>query len=73
MNPPILYRCPKCGKFAVVDTSIALTSYPPQYSYYYDNCKESGYVCCDAVNIYFPFKGVIYSPDKEEGNYERNE
>lgn len=38
--------CPKCGHLAVVDASIILTSYPPQYSYYCEHCNETGFVFC---------------------------
>ena len=38
--------CEKCGKEADVDTSIVLTSYPPQYNYHCPYCGNRGYVFC---------------------------
>lgn len=49
MNSTTFYRCPKCGTLAPVDTSIVLTSCPPQYSYYCPHCKQTGYVFCSDV------------------------
>lgn len=42
-------KCGKCGKMAEVDTSIVLTSYPPQYNYYCKHCGTHGYTFCDNV------------------------
>ena len=39
-------KCKKCGHKAEVDTSITLTSYPPQYSYYCPHCEERGFILC---------------------------
>ena len=38
-----LVSCKKCGKLTEVDTSIVLTSNPPQYNYQCNNCGEKGY------------------------------
>ena len=67
MNPSVLYRCPKCGKLVSVDTSVVLTSYPPQYSYCCPYCKYTGYVFCSDVtmqskDIYTLCDGVTYHP-----------
>lgn len=51
MTPIAWYRCPKCGKLALVDTSKVFTSYPAQYSYYCPHCNESGYCLCTDVTI----------------------
>ena len=53
MDSKTFYRCPKCGTLAPVDTSILLTSCPPQYSYYYPHCKQTGYVFCSDVAMQF--------------------
>ena len=63
MNLITFYHCPKCGELATVNTSVVLTSYPPQYSYYCDNCKETGYVFCSDVNLCTSFKGATYHPE----------
>ena len=42
-------KCGKCGKMAEVDTSMVLTSYPPQYNYYCPHCHHHGYTWCDDV------------------------
>lgn len=42
-------KCDKCGKMAEVDTSMILTSYPPQYNYYCKHCGTYGYTYCDNV------------------------
>lgn len=43
-------KCKKCGcEKAEVDTSVVLTSYPPQYSYKCPECGEFGYIFCDEV------------------------
>lgn len=62
MNSILLYRCPKCGRLAVVNTSVVLTSNPPQYSYYCEGCKTTGYVFCDDINLY-PCEAVTYYPE----------
>ena len=49
MNPTTFYSCPKCGELVSVDTSVVLTSYPPQYSYCCPHCKHTGYVFCSDV------------------------
>lgn len=33
-------RCKKCGKLTPVDTSVVLTSLPPQYRYTCENCGD---------------------------------
>lgn len=44
-------KCKKCGfEKALVDTSVILTTYPPQYSYKCPECGEFGYVFCDEVS-----------------------
>lgn len=42
-------KCKKCGQVAEVDTSIVLTSNPPQYNYHCSHCGEHGYVSCSEV------------------------
>jgi Zn finger protein HypA/HybF involved in hydrogenase expression len=39
-------KCKKCGRRAEVDTSIVLTSYPPQYNYHCPHCGEHGFILC---------------------------
>lgn len=39
-------KCPHCGKAAEVNTSIILTSCPPQYGYHCDHCNKHGYIYC---------------------------
>jgi hypothetical protein len=39
-------KCKKCGHKAEVDTSICLTSNPPQYNYYCPHCGEHGFISC---------------------------
>ena len=41
--------CKKCGQAAEVDTSLVLTSYPPQYNYYCRHCDTHGYTLCSEV------------------------
>ena len=67
MNPIAWYRCPKCGKLALVDTSKVFTSYPPQYSYHCPHCNESGYCLCTEVE-----QSTLFLNEKEN-SYERNE
>ncbi len=31
-------KCPKCGEYMLLDTSVVLTSYPPQYPYKCEHC-----------------------------------
>ena len=42
-------KCPHCGNYAKVDTSMVLTSNPPQYNYYCEHCGHSGYTKCSDV------------------------
>lgn len=49
MEPKAFCKCSKCGKMAEVDTSIVLTSYPPQYNYYCKHCGTHGYTFCDNI------------------------
>lgn len=43
-------KCKKCGyEKAEVDTSVVLTSFPPQYSYKCPECGEFGYIFCDEL------------------------
>lgn len=44
-------KCKNCGKFAEVDDSVVLTSYPPQYSYYCNHCNNGGYVLLSETEI----------------------
>lgn len=39
-------KCPYCGEAAEVNTSMVLTSYPPQYGYHCDHCNKHGYIYC---------------------------
>lgn len=48
-KPTAFCKCGKCGKMAEVDTTIVLTSYPPQYNYYCKHCGTHGYTFCDNV------------------------
>jgi hypothetical protein len=48
-EPKAFCKCAKCGEMAKVDTSMVLTSYPTQYSYYCGHCGHHGYTFCDAV------------------------
>lgn len=47
-------ECPKCGDVAEVDTSIVLTSYPPQYQWFCPHCSTTGYIHCDEVKAIDP-------------------
>ena len=49
MKPTAFCKCGSCGKMAEVDTSMVLTSYPPQYNYYCKHCGTHGYTWCDDV------------------------
>lgn len=40
-------NCKKCGNELKVDTSVILTSYPPQFNAYCPVCDERTYVYCD--------------------------
>ena len=67
MNPTTFYSCPKCGELVSVDTSIVLTSYSPQYSYYRPHCKHTGYVFYSDVamqskDVYTLCGDVTYYP-----------
>lgn len=42
----IYCMCENCGNKAVVDTSVVLTTYPPQYSYSCPTCGHKGYLVC---------------------------
>lgn len=43
-------KCKRCGcEKAEVDTSVVLTSFPPQYSYKCPECGEFGYIFCDEL------------------------
>ena len=45
----VMYRCPKCGNLALVNTSSLIAFYPPTYSYYCAYCDETGqFSCTDA-------------------------
>ena len=43
-------KCPHCGKAALVDMSMVLTSYPPQYNYYCEHCDIPGFIFCHEVS-----------------------
>lgn len=43
-------KCPHCGKAALVDMSMVLTSYPPQYNYYCEHCDRHGFIFCHEVS-----------------------
>lgn len=43
-------NCKKCGNELKVDTSVILTSYPPQYNAYCPVCDERTYVYCNEYN-----------------------
>ena len=67
MDPIAFYPRPKYGKLVSVDTSVVLTSCPPQYSYCYPNCKHTGYVFYSDVTMqskdaYILCDGVTYYP-----------
>lgn len=49
VEPKAFCKCGKCGRMAEVDTSMVLTSYPPQYNYYCKHCGTYGYTYCDNV------------------------
>lgn len=40
-------NCKKCGNELKVDTSIILTSYPPQFNTYCPICNEHKFLYCD--------------------------
>lgn len=44
-------KCKKCGKETSVDTSMVLTSYPPQYGYTCEHCGERGLCFTYEVNL----------------------
>lgn len=46
----VYIKCPHCGGLAEVDTSMVLTSYPPQYNFYCGECKHHGYVFCHELS-----------------------
>ncbi|MBP5470527.1 MAG: hypothetical protein J6Z11_14930 [Candidatus Riflebacteria bacterium] len=39
VNNKVYIKCPKCGKVALVDTGVVLTSYPPQYGWHCKYCN----------------------------------
>jgi len=39
VNNKVYIKCPKCGKVALVDTGVILTSYPPQYGWHCKYCN----------------------------------
>lgn len=45
----VYIKCPHCGEAALVDMSMVLTSYPPQYNYYCEHCGHRGYTRCSEV------------------------
>ena len=47
-------KCAKCGGEAEVDTSVVLTSNPPQYKYHCRECDNYGYIQTSAT--YYPSK-----------------
>ena len=47
-------ECPKCGDVAEVDTSMILTSYPPQYQWSCPHCSATGYIHCGEVESINP-------------------
>ena len=53
-NHKIHIECPKCGGVAVIDSSIVLTSIPPQYEWFCPDCGAHGYVYCDEVKSIDP-------------------
>ena len=53
-------KCSRCRKQANVDTSICLTSYPPQYNYHCPHCENHGYVDCDEV--FYDTKVAQFTP-----------
>jgi transcription elongation factor Elf1 len=53
-NHKIYIECPKCGGVAVIDSSIVLTSYPPQYEWFCPDCGAHGYIHCDEVKSIDP-------------------
>ena len=48
----VSFPCPKCGKAAEADTTVVLTSDPPQYSYYCPYCGSHGSISCSYVDRY---------------------
>lgn len=40
---PTMITCPNCGNFIYKDTSVVLTSNPPQYNYKCSNCEWRGH------------------------------
>ena len=48
----VSFPCPKCGKAAEADTTVVLTSDPPQYSYYCPYCGSYGSISCSYVDQY---------------------
>lgn len=54
-------KCSNCGQVAEVNTSVVLTSNPPQYNYYCPHCNNHDYVLCSEV-FYDPKAAPISSP-----------
>ena len=63
MEPKAFCRCGKCGKMAAVDTSMVLTSCPPQYNYYCKHCGTHGYTYCD--NVVYREDGIEVDTDNQ--------
>lgn len=64
MNLKTFCHCQKCGNLVPVDTSIVLTSCPPQYSYYCPHCKQVGYIFCSDVAMQYTLcNGATYYPE----------
>ena len=53
-EPKVHMPCPKCGEAAEVDTSIVLTSIPPQYNWYCPHCGAHSSIQCDEVQVIDP-------------------
>ena len=60
--------CEHCGKKASVDTSMVLTSYPPQYNYHCPHCGHNSSITFDKVvyetitDAYTYHNGETYDP-----------
>lgn len=51
----VVTKCKKCDEWTAVDTSVVLTSHPPQYGYTCEHCGERN--CCYTHEVeYIPEK-----------------